>query len=269
MKLKIVHALYCAFMPLFLMAQNDKNVFIKSHKPGTDTTIPVIALKPKAYVAISMGGALPFGNYRDSGFAKPGFNIALSGAIPVYKSFLGVAFKFDYGNNSIDQKKFLNTFISSPSNLTMQIVGVKYSITSLNPFFYKTMLLGFYYSFISDYKFYVDLKVLCGVLFANSPSANINADYFGSDIAFLQPAVLSYAFCYGAGAEIHYFTTRTFNLLAYFNFSASKLQFNIATTAVSQSTNWMIGNTFACEKETQLIAVANVGLGIACTPFKK
>jgi len=219
--------------------------------------------KPKGYVAFSIGPSFPFGNYKDSGFANTGINLSLSGEHPFEHSNFGIAYKLDYGFNSINQAGFLSTAQSIIYNATGN-PNLTFSVNSIGSYSYESALFGFCEMF-PDQNFSIDFRLLAGVMFANVPAVSISVYDYGNMIGTSsQQAASSAALCLDFGVCLRFTITHEIGFIVNFDLMYSNPQFSVTATAIGSSGPYTASGT-----ANQLFYMGNLTFGLAWTPTIK
>ena len=168
----------------------------KSHKEH-----PVVMPKyPRdGYVAIMGGLGLPLAAFASNTGAGTGSNFSISAAFPGVVSHWGIAFKFDYGTNSLNKGRVDNI---ANNNAGFANINCTASDT-LGHCSYSAFLSGLYLTY--PHKHYtIDFRFLAGAMIATIPALTItyNDETAGNSASYTQATTSGSAFAIDFGFEL-------------------------------------------------------------------
>ena len=178
---------------LFILVQT---VFTQNKKDS-------IKHESKSYISISVGAAIPQGDYglkdlteSSAGFAKTGINMEVSVA-KIIKGKTGIAFMYRNQSNNVDQASFSSQYAIRYPSVNWEVVT--------NPWKINAFMVGSYNSFpIGERKrVSLDLKFLLGMVKATSREIVATGQLPGGYIYTEQLTGISnsFAYCLGLGLK--------------------------------------------------------------------
>jgi hypothetical protein len=209
------------------------------------------------YVAISGGAGLPVGGFASGGFATPGTIGSISAAFPGIISRYGVAFKFDYGINSVNQPQLFELLSNEAASSNL-----KFSGGVLNRYSYTTALTGLYLTYPSK-KLTIDVRILAGVMFAVIPLETVNISNpanGNSSSVFYQAQSSGSAFAIDFGVEARYPVWHKFSVMLSMDYLHATPSYTDIGSGVSVDANTQ---SYGVENASQAFSLFNFSLGVA------
>ena len=162
----------------------------------------------KSYIAVSVGAAIPQGNYalkditvNGSGFANTGTNFEAS-IVKIIKRRTGIILMYRNQSNNMDQSALSDQYAKKYPTITWQVNTTSWKINAF--------MAGSYSSFPLGQKKMVslDLKLLLGIAIAKSPQINAIGQQGGVSASAeqLTGTATAFAYCVGLGLKVEVVT---------------------------------------------------------------
>ena len=182
------------------------------------------------YVAVTGGIGLPLAAFASNLGAATGSAFSISAAFPGVISHWGIALKFDYGINGINEGRLdgIENNKSGFSNINCTVPD------GLGHFSYSAFLTGLYLTYPKRH-YTIDFRLLGGVMIAAMPNLTLtyNDESRGQSANFYQGQTSASAFAFGFGFEARVPVKHRFCIIIGGDYLHAVPAFNVITTGAT------------------------------------
>ncbi|HTA28213.1 MAG TPA: hypothetical protein VK809_10510 [Bacteroidia bacterium] len=215
-----------------------KSITARREKFVKDTSRRKPVIMPKylrdGYIAIGRGFGVPNNSFVSTGNAANGKVYSVSAALPGVISHCGLAFKFDYGSNGLNETQLQASLNSNNQasfpNINTSLAG------AVGQYTYTTLLTGVCLTYPAKH-FTIDARILGGVMFAIVPNLTVN--YYdqtsGNNGVYYQATTSGNAFCFDMGIGIRYAVLSKLYVMITADYLTASPSFNYVTTGAGLS----------------------------------
>lgn len=207
----------------------------------TTKTKPIQSIKYQrdGFIAVGRGLGIPNNSFVSNGNAANGKVYSVSAAFPGIISHCGIAFKFDYGENRVNETQLQASLNSANQanfpNINTTLAG------AVGQYSYTTLLTGLCLTYPAKH-LTIDARILGGVMFATIP--NVSVGYYdvatGNTGTYYQATSSGNAFCFDMGIGIRYAILPKLCVMLTADYLTASPSFNYVTTGAGLSSDGSI-----------------------------